>query len=357
MHWPVAQNGVCRHCLSRYAAELKLRRDELKALALESLPVADIIELGLDTDDLLDRHAPTVVERLHACDVSIPPYLFTSYYYPDILEEHCYYRETRDPSAYLTTLPVYHTLRMEFDFANALWKAGFRDLEAPFADGSNVLENVMVPEASPWSDNNCKGPIYLAWIFRHCRTVLSLLRAPQKRLVARQRTGTVLDFSVAHQLLAYLSRHALPRGEDWVDEGDDDDKDEDEDENYTMVVDLYHQIVAELENTIACGYENYYKDTDDEGSQRDTSLPDFHLVSQTHDEFVAFFDKCASSSELADKPCYRRTRSMWRPWLERWVILVREGVERLKQGSLARGDLDNAADTGVVWVRPQGPSL
>lgn len=165
----------------------------------------------------------------------------------------------------------------------------------------------------------------------------------------------VVEMEHSKNCLSWGRKHPSKKGNhNGRDDGDEDDN---EDENDTMVADLYHQIVAELDNTIACGYQEYYEGTDGNGKQRDPSLPDFHNASHTHDEFVAFFDKCASSNELIDNPIFKRTRSMWRPWLERWLMLVREGVERLKQESLARRDLENAAETGVVWDKPTDRSL
>lgn len=109
---PVPQDGVCRHCFSRYATELRLRRNELKTLGLENLPPADIIELGLHTDQVLDRHAKAVVERLHALGVSIPHYLLTNYD-EDAQEEDDNIGQMETPYAHLSAFPIYHTQGLE----------------------------------------------------------------------------------------------------------------------------------------------------------------------------------------------------------------------------------------------------
>jgi hypothetical protein len=75
---PVPQNlqyllkGASQQCRLEYARALKLRRDELKQLALDNLPADEAAKLGLHREGVLDYFAPSAVLCLERRGVRIP---------------------------------------------------------------------------------------------------------------------------------------------------------------------------------------------------------------------------------------------------------------------------------------------
>lgn len=100
-------------------SELKLRRDQLKQLALAHLDDKDIQRYKLDRDDVLDYHGIDVVERLDDMGIKVPTTLKNSF-----IKSAC-------------RRSIYHNLSKEWiytkaeDVAQLIFDLGFHDTDGP----------------------------------------------------------------------------------------------------------------------------------------------------------------------------------------------------------------------------------
>ncbi|KAH7024733.1 uncharacterized protein B0I36DRAFT_352937 [Microdochium trichocladiopsis] len=115
---------TCRTCQDIYIAELAARRLQVKQMALQYLSPAQIREFDLDSPGQLDRHFGGVIEALRDIRVPISSELFTpsgrgrlATLWPAIMPEGIGCRQ----------------------WATSLLRAGFRDFEAPYANGYTIL--------------------------------------------------------------------------------------------------------------------------------------------------------------------------------------------------------------------------
>ncbi|KAH7024740.1 uncharacterized protein B0I36DRAFT_331978 [Microdochium trichocladiopsis] len=119
-----------------------------------------------------------------------------------------------------------------------------------------------------------------------------------------------------------------------------------DDEHDDVVVALMESITADLDRMIARDFNQFYQNKD---FQNASSLIDFHLVGRGRHEFVATLDKCGDNLDT----CH--TEPMWQPWLDRWLVMVEEGIQKMHNDSIEKNDLENAAAIGVVWHSDGAP--
>ncbi|KAH7036009.1 uncharacterized protein B0I36DRAFT_319524 [Microdochium trichocladiopsis] len=178
--WP-RQTSWCPTCPEVYFTELRNRRQQVRALALQLFNPIEIRKFDLDKEILLDRHYASVIQHLQGLDVQVPIHLI-------------------DADKGAEPLPLYHgrmdraVVLREFDHAHHqrlwwapdpgihtavathLYDAGFRDFEAPLHCGMTLLEyhtaiSWMWPrQPSSWN--------MICWILDHSTRVADILAKP-----------------------------------------------------------------------------------------------------------------------------------------------------------------------------------
>lgn len=126
--------GASQQCRLEYARALKLRRDELKQLALDNLPVDEAEKLELHREGVLDYFAPSAVLGLERRGVRIPGALDIGRDLPSV------YPLLNDPSD-----------------ADLFFQVGFRDTNIW---GDSFFQNKLLSDASMHND-------YLRWLGEH----------------------------------------------------------------------------------------------------------------------------------------------------------------------------------------------
>ncbi|KAJ1327076.1 hypothetical protein MN608_08525 [Microdochium nivale] len=133
----------CADCLETYCRALYHRRIRLKDFAAARLSHDSITEFGLDKDIPLDRHAAAVVARLTVSRIKVPVGLSVGF---DVEQ----------------TPLLSHGAWWSSDLDNALFTIGFRDVEAPNADGHSPLQVMVIGALSGrYNTDKC------SWLIEH----------------------------------------------------------------------------------------------------------------------------------------------------------------------------------------------
>lgn len=138
--FPVSENlnhvlcNASERCKLTYVRYMKDRRDRLKQLALENLPIAEVERLGLASERVLDSHASEVTQLLQDSGIAVPAALAVMRSEP---------------------LPVYQALCSPDD-AEIFFRVGFRDTDSWCTADTAELERI--PDM---------GLPYLYWLTKH----------------------------------------------------------------------------------------------------------------------------------------------------------------------------------------------
>ncbi|KAH7027258.1 uncharacterized protein B0I36DRAFT_136815 [Microdochium trichocladiopsis] len=178
----------CPSCRQVYVVELKRRRQLLAAVARREMPPSTRRRLALHDEQLLDRHTNEVLEQLSSTNVQVPRVC--------ALEKEKQYNQLIEP--------LYHSIGMRAGFADTLFAAGFRDVEAPNAEGHTPPEDLALYQ--PWD-------LALAlWHLRHIPSVRDTLEAPWKTYHNQAQGGYWRPSSsgetLAHRLLCNIARQS-----------------------------------------------------------------------------------------------------------------------------------------------------
>ncbi|CAH0017327.1 unnamed protein product [Clonostachys rhizophaga] len=130
-----------KRCCLKYIRHMKARRDRLKRLAIDNLSTAELEQLDLSAEHVLDSLAPRAIQLLQNRGVSIP----------EALE--------------IGPLPVYRNLK-NFQYAELFFRIGFHDTDAWIDVEKASLESIP-PQLDSFST---QGPSYLLWLGAHGAT-------------------------------------------------------------------------------------------------------------------------------------------------------------------------------------------
>lgn len=167
--------NASERCKLTYARHMKDRRDRLKQLALENLPIAEVERLGLASERVLDSHASEVTQLLQDSGIAVPAALAV----------------VRSES-----LPVYRALDSPGD-AEIFFRIGFRDTDAwcPLDMAENLVFDYLGNRASLR---------YLHWLMAHGGFSCQPSVASARDTLAAQLTFSVIarDSSISGHDLA-----------------------------------------------------------------------------------------------------------------------------------------------------------
>ncbi|CAG9980464.1 unnamed protein product [Clonostachys byssicola] len=127
-----------KRCSLKYIRHMKARRDRLKRLAIDNLSIAELEQLDLSAENVLDSLAPRAIHLLQKRGVSIP----------EALE--------------VGPLPVYRNLQ-NFEYAELFFRVDFHDTDAWIDVDKASLESIP-PQLTSFST---QGPSYLLWLGAH----------------------------------------------------------------------------------------------------------------------------------------------------------------------------------------------
>ncbi|KAM3504735.1 hypothetical protein MY11210_008237 [Beauveria gryllotalpidicola] len=157
-------------CKLTYARHMKDRRDRLKQLALENLPIAEVERLGLASERVLDSHASQVTQLLQDSGIAVPAALAV----------------VRSES-----LPVYRALTSPED-AEIFFCVGFRD-----TDAWCTLNTGERYQLSCFKFDSHAGLRYLHWLIKHGGISYQPSDAPARDIFAAHLTFWLIGFELA----------------------------------------------------------------------------------------------------------------------------------------------------------------
>ncbi|KAK7227351.1 hypothetical protein V2G26_015354 [Clonostachys chloroleuca] len=133
-----------KRCILKYTRHMKARRDRLQRLAVDNLSTAELEQLELSAERVLDYFAPRAIQLLQNRGVSIPKALEIG---------------TDSP------LPVYQKLE-SFQHAELFFRVGFHDTDAWLDVDKAALRRI----PTQLDSIRTQGPSYLHWLGAHGAT-------------------------------------------------------------------------------------------------------------------------------------------------------------------------------------------